>query len=179
MQALETTGFTETGRFSVHGTSGVDVSYDGTQAVVNNFGAASAFRLTASGWVEDGFLTTFGGVGDGDHRHVAISRDGKIAAVGSTTDTAAGLGPIFEPYQTADDPSGGVIVHERKSSGWVIRRLVKPGSTNNQSAGHTVALGANGNVLAVGAPYDSSAATGIDGERDDDSAPQRGAVWLY
>ena len=114
-----------------------------------------------------------------NHRHVAISRDGKFAAVGSTTDIAAGLGPIFEPYQTAEDPSGGVIVHERKSSGWVIRRLVKPGSTNNQLAGHTVALGDNGNVLAVGAPYDSSAATGIDGERDDDSAPQRGAVWLY
>ena len=48
-----------------------------------------------------------------------------------------------------------------------------------QGAGHAVVLGANGTVLAVGAPYDSSAATGIDGERDDDSAPQRGAVWLY
>jgi hypothetical protein len=42
-----------------------------------------------------------------------------------------------------------------------------------------VALGDNGRVLAVGAPFDPSAATGIDGDRDDASAPERGAVWMY
>ena len=179
VQALETTGFTETGRFLIDDQTGIDVSYDGTQAVVNEFGGALAFRLTSTGWVSDGFLSTFGGVGSHSKRHVAISRDGKFAAVGSTSDVAAGLGPIFEPYQTADDPSGGVIIHERKNSGWVIRRLVKPGSTNNQYAGWSVALGDNGKALAVGAIFDSSAATGIDGEREDSSAPNRGAVWLY
>jgi hypothetical protein len=56
---------------------------------------------------------------------------------------------------------------------------VKPGSTHNAWAGHSVALGDNGRILFVGAPFDPSAATGIDGDRDDDSAPQRGAVWIY
>ena len=42
-----------------------------------------------------------------------------------------------------------------------------------------VALGLNGKILAVGAPFDPSAATGIDGDRDDASMPERGAVWLY
>ena len=70
-------------------------------------------------------------------------------------------------------------MHERKSTGWVIRRLVKPGSTQDQWAGHAVALGDNGRVMAVGAILEASGATGIDGNRDDDSAPSRGAVWLY
>jgi hypothetical protein len=48
-----------------------------------------------------------------------------------------------------------------------------------QWAGHSVALGDNGRILAVGAPFESSAASGIDGDRDDTSAPERGAVWLY
>jgi hypothetical protein len=56
---------------------------------------------------------------------------------------------------------------------------VKPGSTNEAWAGHSVALGDNGRVLVVGAPYDASAATGIIGDRDDASAPERGAVWIY
>ena len=146
---------------------------------MNDLGQGIAYRLDPGGWVHDGFLSTFGGTGGGNRRQVAISRDVRIAAVGSRSDIAAGLGPIFEPYETDDERSGGVIIHERKDSGWVIRRLVKPGSTNNQDAGHSVALGDNGNVLAVGAPLDQSAATGIDGDREDNSAFQRGAVWLY
>jgi hypothetical protein len=40
-------------------------------------------------------------------------------------------------------------------------------------------LGDNGKVLAVGAPLDPSAATGINGNPNDGTAPDRGAVWLY
>jgi hypothetical protein len=42
-----------------------------------------------------------------------------------------------------------------------------------------VALDNNGRAPAVGAPYDASKATGIDGDREDASVPDRGAVWLY
>ena len=42
-----------------------------------------------------------------------------------------------------------------------------------------VALGDNGKLLIVGAPFDPSNATGFDGDRDDDSALNRGAVWIY
>jgi hypothetical protein len=70
-------------------------------------------------------------------------------------------------------------VYERKANGWTLRRLVKPGSTNEQWAGHAVALGDNGKVLVVGAPFDASAATGINGDWNDASAPERGAVWIY
>jgi hypothetical protein len=157
-----------------------DLSYDGKVLLMQTEDAAIVQRLGPSGWVQEAFLTTFGGLfTGGDHRNIALSRDGKIAALGSISDVAAGLGPIFTPYSTADSPSGGVIVHERKSTGWVIRRLVKPGSTQDQWAGHAVALGDNGRVMAVGAILEASGATGIDGNRDDDSAPSRGAVWLY
>jgi len=39
--------------------------------------------------------------------------------------------------------------------------------------------GDSGRVLAVGAPFDASAATGIDGDRDDASMPERVAVRIY
>jgi hypothetical protein len=42
-----------------------------------------------------------------------------------------------------------------------------------------VALNGNGHVMAVGSPYDSSPATGINGERDAPGNGWIGAIWLY
>jgi hypothetical protein len=42
-----------------------------------------------------------------------------------------------------------------------------------------VALSGSGLTLAVGAPYEDSAATGVDGDRTDTSRPEAGAVFLY
>ena len=161
------------------GAAGLDISYDGRVFLAQQEQSARVWRLTSTGWVADGGLGTFGGRLPSGHRGVALSRDGRFAAIGSVTDVAAGLGPIFTPYSTGDAETGAVIVHERRSTGWVIRRLVKPGSTQTQFAGHSVALGDNGRTMAVGAIYEDSGAMGINGDREDESAPDRGAVWLY
>jgi hypothetical protein len=178
-QVMTAPGWSEVARLPGHTVDGYDLSYDGTQALIQNGNYGEAYRLGPGGWVHDGSLTDFGGYPDGQRRHIALSRDGKIAAIGNWSDIAAGLGPIFPPYQTADRESGGVVIHERRSTGWILRRAIKPGSTNQQNFGHVVALGDNGRILVVGAPLDASNATGIDGDRDDDSAPNRGAVWIY
>jgi trimeric autotransporter adhesin len=180
IQVLQSPGFGESSRVDILDEArGPDVSYDGTRLIVGLYGAANVYELGPGGWGYGTHLSSFGAEDYGGPRKVAISRDGKIAAIGVPGDIAAGLGPIFPPYQTADDSSGGVVIHERKSTGWVLRRLVKPGSTQNQWAGFMLALGDNGRVLALGAPRESSGATGIDGDRNDETAPTSGAVWLY
>lgn len=45
--------------------------------------------------------------------------------------------------------------------------------------GWALALSADGNTLAVGAPQEASAATGIGGNQNDNSATAAGAVYLY
>jgi hypothetical protein len=157
--------------------SGIDTTYDGRRFLVENSGHAIVFDLTASGWVQaNGFIHTYDG-----HTgpQLAISRDGKIIAGGSFRGSIAGVGPVYAPYTTDSPPVGHVTIYELKAQGWSLRRAIKPGSLNLQSFGHSVALGDNGRILAVGAPDDPSAAVGIDGDRDDASAPARGAVWLY
>ena len=49
-----------------------------------------------------------------------------------------------------------------------------PGHTGN-----TVSISADGNTIAVGAPHEASAATGINGNQKDDSASNAGAVYVY
>ena len=45
--------------------------------------------------------------------------------------------------------------------------------------GHSIALSADGNTLAVGAVYEDSAATGIGGNQADNSAIDSGAVYVF
>jgi hypothetical protein len=178
IQVLDGPSFTESARIT-GAPDALDITYDGRLFIVSMGLQTFAYRLSPAGWVLDGDLTAASGIVNASQRDVAISRDGKIVALGNSWDFTAGLGPIFPPYQLAETQSGAVTVFERKSSGWAFRRWVKPGSTHDQWFGSAVALGLNGKILAVGAPFDPSAATGIDGDRDDASMPERGAVWLY
>ena len=132
----------------------LDITYDGTVFLVAVGLQTFAYRLEPGGWVLDADLTAASGIINVTERAIAISRDGKLAALGNTRDFTAGLGPIFPPYQAAATQSGAVTVFERKSSGWVLRRWIKPGSTNDGWFGDSVALGDNGRILAVGAPVD-------------------------
>lgn len=137
---------------------------------------AEIYRRQASGWVKETTLTPFSrGAG-----FAAISGDGKIVAIAGSTDTLIGAGPLFPPYQTGHTETGTVAIYDRRPTGWRLRRYVKadPGDAP-RGFGWDVRLSYNGHVLAVGTPYDDSRATGIDGDREDASGTDSGAIWLY
>jgi hypothetical protein len=159
----------------------IATSFDGTVALLEMDSYADVWRRGTNGWTLEDRLHAISGGQSFQRPSIALSRDGKIAALGNSGEYTPGLGPVFPPYDYGDenDASGGVIIWERKAGGWSLRRLVKPGSTHAALFGHSVALGDNGRLLIVGAPWDPSNATGFDGDRDDDSAQFRGAVWVY
>jgi len=170
--------YNETARLP--GGTDVDVAIDfkGERLLIHIYTPGHTFvemyRRSASGWVKDGTLEPFQAVG-----HVAMSGDGKIVALAFTGDTLVGRGPLFPPYLRGAQ-SGSVAIYERRTSGWALRRFVKADSASTlHGFGFDVALDQNGHTLAVGAPYDASKATGIDGDREDASVRDRGAVWLY
>ena len=180
VQVFDTATWAESGRFAGGNLSSLDSTFDGTRFIVRTtiFNAA-VVELDAGVWTRKIFIFNWSGE-DAVNQSVAISRDGKIAAVGSWIDATGGFGPGYsETLPPRDNPSGTVFVYERKSTGWRFRRLVKPATDSAQRFGQAVALGDQGRILAVGAPTDSSAATGIDGDPTDTSTPNRGAVWLY
>ncbi|HEV7606341.1 MAG TPA: hypothetical protein VGO61_03350 [Steroidobacteraceae bacterium] len=173
--------YAETARLP--GGTGAEVAIDfmGEHLLVQDYNQGhnfvAMFRRDASGWVKDGTLSPFPSP-DGV-THSAMSGDGKIVAVGWNDDTLVGRGPLFDPDRGTEQ-SGTVAIYERRASGWTLRRFVKADTDNVlHSFGWEVALNQNGHVLAVGSPYDASKAIGIDGDREDDSLPGRGAVWLY
>ncbi len=180
VQVLDAPGWTESARWLAFDVRGVDLTFDGATALVQAVSTAEVWNLASGRWVRDGRLHNGNGVSRYLRRTSAISRDGKLVAFANPAEFSLGLGPLYSPYTAGDQffPSGAVLLWERKATSWALRRMVKPGSANVGQAS-SVALGDNGRLLILGAPEDPSAASGIDGDRDDASAPLRGAVWVY
>jgi hypothetical protein len=142
-------------------------------------------RWSGSSWVLDDVIDTPPGIGTaaGTFGHaIAFDRNGTTLAVGDSHSTAGGLG-VSNEAQEGGVRGGAVFVYERTPdpvNRWVLRKQVKaPNAEDGDDFGLTMSLSGNGRTLAVGAVSESSAATGIDGNQQDNSAPRAGAVYLY
>jgi len=111
---------------------------------------------------------------------VAASADGMTLVVGANGESGAGDGVQADPADNAAINAGAAYVFVNTSGVWQEQAYLKaPSSDAGDGFGHAIALSADGNTLAIGAPYEASAAQGIDGDQADNSAPDAGAVYVF
>ena len=111
---------------------------------------------------------------------VAISRDGNTMAVGAPYESSGARGIDGEQDDNSSFASGAVYVFVRQGENWIQQAYVKASNTGTSDHfGSSVVLSGDGNTLAVAAHFESSAATGINSDEDDDSIPQAGAVYVF
>jgi hypothetical protein len=96
---------------------------------------------------------------------IALSGDGRTLAVGARADSSA---------------AGAVYVFARTGDRFVQQASLQASNPDsNDQFGHLVALSADGDILAVSAPFEDSRATGVNGDQTDNSLPQSGAVYVF
>jgi len=110
---------------------------------------------------------------------LALSGDGRRLVVGETSDptTAVGTsGNLCAPIEGADNGA----VYAFGDDGRSFQAFLRP-SVHHRNArfGRGLAISGHGRTLAVGAPGEDSAALGVDGDPNDHSAPNAGAVYLF
>ena len=111
---------------------------------------------------------------------VAISSDGNTMAVGAPHESSSAKGINGTQNGTSLYDSGAVYVFTRRDSGWEQQAYIKASNADvGAEFGHTVALSADGSTLAVAAIWESSGAKGINGNQNDRSVPQSGAVYVF
>ena len=113
---------------------------------------------------------------------VALSGDGLTLAVGAPNESSGAKGVNGNQNDTSVYSAGAVYVFTRRNTAgaWTQQAYVKP--SNPQAAaefGHVVNLSADGNTMAVSAYFEASATKGINGNQDDASIPQAGAVYVF
>ena len=111
---------------------------------------------------------------------VALSADGTTLAIGAPFESSGTTGVNGPDDDDSTFGAGAVYVFTLEGERWTQQAYIKASNTGlTDNFGFSVALSANGDTLAVSAYFESSAATGIDGNQDDDSIPQAGAVYIF
>ena len=111
---------------------------------------------------------------------LAISADGSTMAVGAPHESSAARGINGNAADNSLYASGAVYVFVRRGGAWTQQAYVKASNAGQSDLfGMNVALSADGHTLAVAAPWERSAATGVNGNQDDDSLPQAGAAYVF
>jgi len=111
---------------------------------------------------------------------VSVSADGKtmVVAADEENSTATGINGNQNDYSAPR--AGAVYVFAYSANGWHQQAYIKASNSDAHDwFGSAISLSADGNTLAVGAYGEESAATGINGDQNDNSVPSAGAVYVF
>jgi hypothetical protein len=151
----------------------------------NGTGAIYVYTRSGSTWTLQSYLKASNAEnGDSLGVVVSISDDGNTIAGGILDEdcTAAGVNPSSPCDNDIKDDSsvGAAVVFVRQGTQWAQQAFIKPSNPGKEDwFGSRLQLSGDGNTLAVSAQLEDSAAQGINGKQDDDTAQEAGAVYLF
>ncbi|HCE94016.1 MAG TPA: integrin [Acidovorax sp.] len=144
-------------------------------------GAAYVFIRSGSTWSQQAYVKASNTQsGDLFGTSVALSRDGSTLAVGAYWEASNATGINGDQANNSASAAGAVYVFIRSGSTWSQQAYVKASNTQSGDLfGFSVALSSDGSTLAVGAFWEASNTTGINGDQANDAASQAGAVYVF
>lgn len=145
------------------------------------YGAAYVYTRSGGTWSREAYIkpSTLD-AGDFFGEHVALSGDGDTLAVSAPGEASNANGIDGNQSNNTLPDAGAVWVFTRASSVWSQQAYVKASNPDaNDEFGNAISLSEDGDVLVVGAPFEGSSATGIDGNPNDNSAQRAGAVYIF
>jgi tartrate dehydratase beta subunit/fumarate hydratase class I family protein len=151
----------------------------------NGTGAIYVYTRSGTTWALQSYLKASNAEG-GDSLGVvvSISDDGNTVAGGILDEdcVSTGVNPsnACDNDQKDDTSVGAAVVFVRQGTQWAQQAFIKASNTGKEDwFGSRLQISGDGNTLAIAAQLEDSAAQGINGKQDDDSAQEAGAVYFF
>ncbi len=167
------------------GESSAASGVNGDQADDSAFSSGATYVFTRDGagsWSQQAYLKASNpDQNDGFGLVVALSADGDTLATGAAAEDSAAAGVDGDQADNSASTSGSAYVFTRDGAGtWSQQSYLKASNcSSNDRFGRGLALSADGLTLAVAASREDSGATNVDGDQDDNSIPDAGAVYVF
>ncbi len=148
-------------------------------------GAAYIFTRSGGTWSQQMRLQSSNAeAGDSLGCSIAISDDGNTMVAGAFDEDSLlrGIQPPNEGSNDArsDVSTGAAYVFVRNGTAWTQQAFIKATNTRlNDQFAWALSLSRDANTLAVGSHLEDSGATGLNGNQEDASAVDSGAVYVY
>jgi len=140
-------------------------------------GSVYVFVRTGSTWSQQAYIKA-SNTGSGDRFGAGVALSGDTLAVSAYAEKSSAAGVNGDQDNDGAEEAGAVYVFVRDEGVWSQQAYVK---ASNTQAGDAFgwSLDLSGDTLAVGAPFEDSSATGINGNQADAGASASGAVYVY
>jgi hypothetical protein len=138
-------------------------------------GAVYVFTRTGGVWTQQAYLKA-SNTDAGDNFGINLAFNGETLAVAAYEEASSATGVNGNQADNSAPHSGAVYVFTRTGSVWSQQAYVK---ASNAGGLFGYSLDVKSDTLIVGAPWEASNATGVNGNQTDTSAPQAGAVYVF
>jgi hypothetical protein len=145
-------------------------------------GAVYVFVRDGSGtWTQQAFIkASHPGKEDSFGSRLALSGDGNTIAVSAQMENGKSKGIGGNELDQSAEDSGAVYLFSRTGIAWKQEAYMKGSNTEAYDEfGSAPALSKDGKIMAVGARGEASAAKGVNGNQNDNSAMGAGAVYIF
>src|SRR5438876_735819 len=147
----------------------------------NSSGAVYVFVRSGNTWTQQAFIKSSNpGKEDWFGSRLTLSGDGNTLAAGAQVQNGGTKGINGDQKDQSAEDTGAVYFFTRSGTTWIQTAYVKASNADPYDEfGSAMALSRDGKLMAAGARGEASAAKGINGNQNDNSAPGAGAVYIF
>jgi len=144
-------------------------------------GAVYVFRNDGTGWSQQAYVKASNtGEDDSFGSAIDLSADGDTLVVTAKEEGSAATGINGDQTDNSARDAGAAYVFRFDGTDWYQEAYIKASNAEFlDQFGINIALSADGNTMAVGANFEDSSATGINGDQFDNSADHSGAAYVF
>lgn len=162
-------------RFEDSNTTGVNGNQADNSA--NSSGAAYVFVKQGGTWIQEAYLKASNTQGS-DLFGQAVAISGDTIAIGAFWEDSNATGINGNQANNSATDAGAVYIFARSGGVWSQQAYLKASNTGaGDQFGFSVAL--SGNTLVVGAPFEDSSSTGVNGNQNNETASNSGAAYVF